>query len=50
MELYCVKCKAKTQTRDLNPIIMKNGRDAVQGFCTVCGTKQFRIGKVPAAA
>ena len=49
MEMYCVKCKDKTATRDATPIVMKNGRDAVQGICAVCGTKKFRIGAIPAA-
>ena len=28
MEIYCVKCKAQTETRELVGITMKNGRDA----------------------
>lgn len=48
MEIYCVKCKEKTATDDLTPTVMKNGRDAVQGVCTVCGAKKFRIGAMPA--
>ena len=49
MEMYCVKCKEKTETRDTQPVTMKNGRAAMTGFCVQCGTKKFRIGKVPAA-
>ncbi len=50
MEIYCVKCKAKTETRELVGITMKNGRDAAQGICVDCGTKKFRIGKIPAGS
>ncbi len=25
-------------------VTMKNGRQAISGICTVCGTKMFRIG------
>ena len=48
MDIYCVKCKTKTATRDLVPVTMKNGRDAASGMCVDCGTKKFRIGKIPA--
>ena len=50
MEIYCVKCKAKTETRELVGITMKNGRDASQGICVDCGTNKFRIGKIPAGS
>jgi hypothetical protein len=50
MEIYCVKCKAKTETRELVGITMKNGRDAAQGICVDCGTKKFRIGALPPGA
>ncbi len=48
MEIYCVKCKAKTETRELVEVVMKNGKPAGQGVCVDCGTKKFRIGKLPA--
>lgn len=43
MEAYCVKCKAKTEIRNPKDIIMKNGRPAVNGTCSKCGTKVFKI-------
>lgn len=48
MEIYCVKCKAKTETHDLAQVTMKNGKPAATGMCTDCGTKKFRIGALPA--
>ena len=50
MEIYCVKCKAKTETRDLAEVTMKNGKPAAQGICSVCGTKKFRIGRLVVGA
>ncbi len=50
VEIYCVKCKAKTATRDLEETTMRNGRAAVKGVCSDCGTKKFRIGALPAGA
>lgn len=41
---YCVKCKNKREMKGEKQIIMKNGRPATTGTCTVCGTKMFKIG------
>ena len=49
VQIYCVKCKTKTDSRDVQAVTMKNGRPATQGFCVVCGTKKFRIGATPSA-
>ena len=45
-EAYCVKCKTKRKIKNLEEIIMKNGRDAIKGFCVVCNCKVFKIGKI----
>ncbi len=42
---YCMKCRKKVEIKNPKQIILKNGRPAVQGVCSVCGTKVFRIGK-----
>lgn len=44
MQAYCVKCRQKQEIVGAKTIIMKNGHPAIQGACTVCGTKVFRIG------
>lgn len=44
-EGYCVKCKSKKEMKDTKQVQMKNGRPAVQGSCTSCNTKMFKIGK-----
>ena len=48
-EVYCVKCKAKTGSKDIEAVTMKNGRPATRSICTECGTRKFRIG-VPSDA
>lgn len=37
-EAYCVKCKKKTQMKDAHEVTMKNGKHAMKGTCSVCGT------------
>jgi Domain of unknown function (DUF5679) len=49
-EGYCVKCKAKRQIKGEQQVIMKNGRPATRGTCSVCGTKMFKIGGGPSKA
>ena len=46
MQAYCMKCRAKVEVKNPQPITMKNGKPATQGACPTCGTKVFRIGKV----
>ena len=48
MEAYCVKCRTQREMKDPKEITMANGRPAVQGSCTVCGTKLTRIVKAEA--
>ena len=47
VEIYCVKCRAKTGSKDIEAVTMKNGRAATRAVCTECGTKKFRIGVLP---
>lgn len=41
---YCMKCKTQRDIKDPEQITMKNGRPAMQGTCSVCCTKIFKIG------
>lgn len=43
---YCVKCKKKTAMQNAQQVTMKNGSPAVKGTCSVCGTGQYRVGKL----
>ena len=47
VEISCVKCKAKADSRDIEAVTMKNGRAATRSTCVDCGTKKFRIGVLP---
>ena len=47
VEIYCVKCKAKTGSKDIEIVTMKNGRPAARSVCVECGTKKFHIGVLP---
>ena len=42
--IYCLKCRTKTETTNLEQVILKNGRPAATGLCSVCGKKKFRMG------
>jgi hypothetical protein len=47
-QAYCVKCKTKREMNNEKPVTMKNGRTAISGVCSTCGTKMFKIGGVTA--
>jgi hypothetical protein len=40
---YCVKCKAKNDMKNGKQVTMKNGRPAVKGECSKCGTGMYKI-------
>jgi RNase P subunit RPR2 len=40
---YCVKCKAKSEMKDAKRVTMKNGRPAMKGTCSKCGTGMYKI-------
>ena len=42
-EAYCVKCREKREMQDVQRVVTKNGRNALEGICPVCGTKLFRF-------
>ncbi len=39
----CMKCKETREMKETEEVVMKNGRKAMKGVCTVCGTKMFKI-------
>ena len=43
-QIYCFKCRSKTDTLEAREVVLKNGRPAVTGQCAVCGTKKSRMG------
>ena len=36
--MYCVKCKSKTETSDIQNVVSKNKRPMLRGKCLNCGT------------
>ncbi|GAB4566441.1 MAG: type I DNA topoisomerase [Anaerolineae bacterium] len=50
MEAYCVKCRAKREMVDPEPVYTANGRPGTRGRCPECGTNLFRMGETPAHA
>jgi uncharacterized membrane protein len=47
VQAYCKPCRAKTDIKDPKEVKLQNGRPAVKGSCSVCGTNAFRIGAMP---
>lgn len=44
MQMYCVKCRTKRDANNVQNVTMKNGKPAVKGVCSVCGTGMYKIG------
>ena len=44
MHGYCLKCREKREMKDAQAVTLKNGREARQGSCSVCGTKITILG------
>lgn len=42
-EGHCMKCKTKTEMKDVQEVTMKNKRQALKGICSVCNTRMFKI-------
>ncbi|MFH1577574.1 MAG: DUF5679 domain-containing protein [Candidatus Omnitrophota bacterium] len=40
---YCVKCKSSKEMKDAQESTLKNGRRALKGKCSDCGTNMCRI-------
>ena len=45
MEIYCVKCKQKTDTNNPEKIQTKNNRLAIRGNCKKCNTQKYMFVK-----
>jgi len=42
-QIYCVKCREFTETRDVKQKTTKNNRQMLQGICVVCGMKKSKF-------
>ena len=38
-QMYCFKCRASTDSKETEQVVLKNGRDAVRGVCADCGER-----------
>ena len=45
--IYCVKCRSRTETRDIQNVVSKNNRPMLRGVCVVCGTTKTQFVKKP---
>ena len=43
MDIYCLKCRAKTPTDDITYGVTKNGRHIAKGICTICGKQKNKF-------
>lgn len=43
MKAYCIKCKTQREIKNPKEVKLKNGRAAMKGTCSKCGTNIFRI-------
>jgi hypothetical protein len=49
IQAYCVKCKEMREIERPSEVILKNGKQAMQGACPVCTTKVYKMGSVKSA-
>ena len=43
VEIYCLQCRSKTGSQNVEQVIMMNGRPALGAVCSVSGTGKYRI-------
>ena len=41
--IYCLRCKKKTETNNITQKITQNNRNIIQGNCVICGTKKSKF-------
>ena len=49
MLMYCVKCKGKTNSTNLENIVSKNNKPMIRGKCQKCGNKKTQFISAEAA-
>ena len=45
VEAFCLRCRVKTPMKKAVAMTLANGSEAMQGDCSVCGTRMSRIMK-----
>jgi Domain of unknown function (DUF5679) len=46
MTAWCLKDRKQVVVKDVQALVMRNGKPASVGVCPLCGTKIFKIGAV----
>ena len=50
VEIFCLKCKERTASANVEAVTLKNGRPATKAVCAVCGVGKYRVGSTPEAS
>src|SRR5207245_5809315 len=45
MNMYCVKCKLKTESKNITEVLSKNGRKMLKSICSICNCKKSSFTK-----
>jgi len=45
MQAYCITCRTKREMSHPQTIKTENGKPAIKGSCSKCGTKMYRIAR-----
>src|SRR5207245_10704811 len=45
MNMYCVKCKLKTESKNITEVLSKNGRKMLKSICSLCNCKKSSFTK-----
>lgn len=45
MTAFCFKCRQVVKIKNAREVKMKNGRPGIEGVCSCCGTRVFKVGK-----
>ena len=48
LEAYCVRCRETVEMEEPQPVWTRKGSPGTRGFCSVCGTTVFRMGRTDA--
>ncbi|MFL2761448.1 MAG: DUF5679 domain-containing protein [Dehalococcoidia bacterium] len=46
MQAFCLRCRVNSDIIECREVKLKNGRTALHGKCSICGSSLFRIGKI----
>jgi hypothetical protein len=46
MTAWCLKDRKRVAVKDVQALVMRNGKPASVGVCPLCGTKIYKIGQV----